>query len=111
MSTSKCQVCGVEALQGEKFTRDGVPFFQRYRCSNCHARLNRKVLQAAFLVNVGFGLCGAVLLVKNPDSEAGRVFLNIFWFALFSYIGILPHELAHAWAGQSLGFRITNVLM
>jgi len=110
-SGSKCEICGIEAPPGQVFTRDGVPFFQRYRCPSCHGLLTRKVIQATFLINIAFGLFGVILLAKNPTSEPGRVYLNLFWFALFSYAGILPHELAHAWAGQLAGFRISNVLV
>jgi len=106
---SECQVCGAKASAWQPVTRDGVPFFQRYRCSSCHAQLHNRLYQLIFLSGIPLGLVGVILLVANPGSRTGHDFLNFFWFTLFLYAAILPHELAHAWAGQLVGFRTVSV--
>src|SRR4051812_28199498 len=106
---TKCDVCGMEALPDQAFTRDGVPFYQRRRCPNCHAKLNRQVLQGLVCVAVAMGLTGFLLIWKSPDSLFGRLLLNLFWFDLLLYLSIVPHEFAHAIAGRLAGFRITGI--
>jgi hypothetical protein len=106
---SKCQVCGVEASRWRKFTRDGVPFFQRYRCLGCHERLATQAFQILFIIHVMFGVAGAILVARYPGSESGHLLLNLFWLTVFLYCASLAHEFAHAWGGQLAGFRILRV--
>jgi hypothetical protein len=106
---TKCQVCGVEGAPWQKCTRDGVRFFQRYRCHSCHQLLATQVFKILFIIHIFLGIAGAILLVKDRSSESGHVLVNLFWLTAFLYCAVLMHEFAHAFAGQLAGFRIVKV--
>lgn len=106
----KCDVCGIEGGEGQVFPSETFPFRRtKTYCPNCYARLYRRLHQGLLLAVLGMGIIGGVLAIKDPGSEAGRVFINLFLLQLFSFLLVFPHEFGHAFAGRSLGFVIHRI--
>lgn len=108
----KCDACGIQGSEGEIFAREAIPFRgERFYCSNCHARLYRRVFQGILLALALAGAVGLAFVSLQPESKAGRILLNLFLFQAFMIAATVPHELGHALAGRWLGFDIHRVII
>ncbi len=102
----KCDVCGLEALGNQTFSREAIPFCKtKTYCHNCYARLYRRVFQLILAITLVMGGVGIILLWRAPTSSTGRLWLNLFLLQAFVIATILPHELGHAFMGAWLAFR------
>jgi tetratricopeptide (TPR) repeat protein len=106
----KCDRCGIESPFDAAF-RPVVRVFQkpwRY-CPICadgreHSLLNRSSLVGFLFIVV----CGAFALgVASPQDRSVLLFAPLL--LVFFWLGIVPHELAHAFAARVLGLRVFRV--
>jgi tetratricopeptide (TPR) repeat protein len=63
----------------------------------------------SFLGIIVMGIFGAVLLSRNPNSDFGRLCVNLLLFQLFSILLTLPHELGHAFSARWMGFVVHRI--
>lgn len=75
-------------------------------CPSCWQKHKASTYKPLLLGNFALGLFGLVFLALMRDHEFAFFLLNLFLFQV-SLILIIPiHELAHAWVGHMLNYRV-----
>ena len=109
---STCDVCGIQATEGQCFALEAVPFRgSRSYCPNCHARLQRRFFQAGLILDGVLGLAGVALILHDAGSRLGHCILNLFLVQFFLIIATIPHELAHAFVARWSGLRVDKIVL
>lgn len=112
MPEGKCDSCGIEAVEGEQFQVEKFPFrSQKWYCSNCYSRLSRRANSAFLLVGGFIGIVGLILIRRDPGSELGRAWFNLFLLEVFCVFAIVPHEFGHAIIGRVCGLKVTRIIL
>ncbi len=102
---SHCDICGIQALDGQEFAEERLPFRRAKRyCANCHRRFYERVylllalfiLAAALLYFVGGFVRGRTNLIANAPT--GLLVL------LFQWPLIVAHELGHGLFARAFGY-------
>jgi Flp pilus assembly protein TadD, contains TPR repeats len=107
-----CDICGIEALESQEFAEERLPFRRaKFYCPTCHTRFYHRVYGV-------FGAILAVVFLLIVTSQWGRFksFLDVpaAWVVcvfLLLYVMIVPHELGHAMAAHSMGFKKIRILL
>jgi len=108
----RCGGCGIQATEDQIFKKESLPFRRpKTFCPNCHARFQRRVFQFVLILDLVMGAAGLAMIWRNPYSEPGNVFFNLFLFEAFFILATLPHELGHAWVGRQIGFDVRKVIV
>jgi hypothetical protein len=103
-----CHRCGAIAPAGTQFHSE---LFSRKRvyCPKCSSRFEEKFIIGTFALLGIFGLFGVLALWKNPSSEVGHVYTNIFLIEFVLLPSTIVHEFAHAIVGRLLNLTVTKI--
>jgi hypothetical protein len=110
MEHVRCNVCGMQAVEGQVFAWDGITSgkLKRY-CPNCHQRFQEKTQRISNTICFSLLILGCLFLLSERTANMGRVCVNFLSFYFFSMVGVCVHELAHAFTGRALGLNIQKV--
>jgi len=106
-SSRKCVTCGTTSRSGEGYlTRRG-----RSYCPVCNQRRMAKWARWSMLAIPLGMLCSWRLTSSRlvPNSQLGWAGVNFYWYIVFGFMVVLPHELGHALSARLLGCRIFQV--
>jgi len=108
----RCDICGVEALEGQEFAEECLPFRRSKRyCQSCHVRLTNRILLGWLGVAAVFSVIGLLFAWSKGRSVLAS---SQLWFALlllFQWVMLVPHELGHALAARLLGYGQIRILI
>lgn len=108
MSTS-CHRCGAFDPTGRAFPRERIPFRgTRVYCPSCQEIYTRKVVLGSFAISGLFALIG-LLKILGGSPKGAYESVNLFLVVAAMLLSVIPHELAHAAAGRSLGLLVDGI--
>ncbi len=108
----QCDICGVAALENQRFAEEALPFRRTKRyCPACRRKLYGRVFAVIIFFPV-VGCCiGLFETLQRHVSVLDSVLVRWSLLLVFQWLMILPHELGHAVAGRTLGFRGIRILV
>lgn len=108
----RCDICGVAALESERFIEEALPFARTKRyCPACRQRLYHRVLGIMAVICLVVGTAGILLAWYRHASLLESRALQWSLLLAFQWLMVLPHELGHALAGRALGFTQIRMLI
>ena len=112
MTPTRCDLCGIEAEQGQEFTVEKLPFRPRKKyCPVCHERFYNRVFRFVALLLMIFVVAGIYEFLRHGGRLLDATGLWAALLCAFQWIMILPHELGHALAARLLGYRQIVILV
>jgi hypothetical protein len=103
-----CHRCGAIAPAGTRFQTE-LFSMKRVYCPKCRSKFEEKFIIGAFALIGVFGLIGILALWKNPSSEIGHVYTNLFLIELVLLPSVVVHEFAHAVVGKLFNLKVTKI--
>src|SRR5215467_7565015 len=95
--SDRCDVCGIAALESQRFIEENFPFMRRRNyCPACHLKLVHRiylVFTVVILAIAIFLICAAAR-TKEPILDYGGFWL--LFLVIVQWLMIIPHELGHA---------------
>jgi hypothetical protein len=107
----QCNDCGATTEVQDSFFNQRRLFGASFRtfCPLCWNKQQLSNQKWNYLFSLLLSILGLLLLVVKPDSKLGYIFINLFLLHVIDICSNLLHELAHAWTGRKLGFRIFKI--
>jgi len=110
--SDRCDICGVEALEGQEFAEESLPFRRSKRyCPNCHGRLTYRICLYWYSAALVLGLGGLGFAWATGRSLLAAPGVWIALVLLFQWAMLVPHELGHALAARLLGYGQIRILI
>jgi hypothetical protein len=110
--SDRCDICGMAALESQKFAEERIPFRKPRRyCPACHRRFHYQIFAGFALFYLLLAAFGTVYSLRRHTPLLAS---PAVWFGLLGILQwalILPHELGHAVAGRALGFTQIRILV
>ena len=106
----RCEVCGVEAYEGQEFTREGL-FRKKLHCPGCLKRLYDRIHLVFAGMVVLLGVYGLYGLIVQGGTLSESLSLRVTLLIVFQWLLIFPHELGHALAARWFGFENIRILV
>ena len=107
----KCECCGAQTEIPESFVKGRKSFHSSiaHYCPTCWSKRQLATHKWSFVLTLGIGVIGAILVWQTPQTGEGWLLINLFLLQLFLILTILPHELGHALTARCVGFRVFAV--
>ncbi len=95
---------------GTQFRSERIPFRgTRVYCPRCHSEFEGKILLSVLLFTLTLGVLGLFVLLRNPSSTIGHLFVNLGLIQISCILSIVLHEFAHALAGRLAGLKVAQI--